>query len=80
MEDETKYGKEKVIGWGIGFLDIKSGKNITHHVTGMHVSNHNSMVTVIIEKGQKVEQIKFSMEHAQEIGFINMNALKDYCK
>ena len=69
-----------VIAWGVGLFDIKSGKDITHNVTGIYVDSYNSICTVIIQKGTDVDTIKISMEYAQEIGFININALKPYCK
>ena len=68
-----------VISWGVGFYDIKEGKNITHNVTNIVIDSFNSMLKVTIEKGLKVYTINFTMEHAQEIGFINIKALSNYC-
>ena len=68
-----------VISWGVGFYDVKEGKDITHNVTNIFVDSFSSMVKVTIQKGLKVYTVEFSMEHAQEIGFINIKALSNYC-
>lgn len=68
-----------VISWGVGFYDIKEGKDITHNVTNIVIDRFNSMVKVTIEKGLKAYTVDFTMEHAQEIGFINIKALSNYC-
>ncbi len=68
-----------VISWGVGFYDVKEGKDITHNVTNIFIDSFSSMVRVTIEKGLKVYTVNFSMEHAQEIGFINIKALSNYC-
>jgi hypothetical protein len=68
-----------VISWGVGFYDIKEEKDITHNVTNIFVDSFSSMVKVTIEKGLKVYTVDFSMEHAQEIGFINIKALSNFC-
>ena len=68
-----------VISWGIGFYDVKEGKDITHNVTNIHIDSSSSMVKVTIQKGLKVYTVSFTMEHAQEIGFINIKALSNYC-
>ena len=69
-----------VIVWGTTFLNQETMENATHHVTGIYVDSHSSIVTVNIEKGTSVDQIKISMEAAQEIGFINIQALSKFCK
>ena len=68
-----------VISWGVGFYDVKEGKDITHNVTNIFVDSFSSMVRVTIQKGTKVNTVDFTMEHAQEIGFINIKALSNYC-
>ena len=68
-----------VISWGVGFYNVKEGKDITHNVTNIHIDSFSSMVKITIEKGLKVYTVDFSMEHAQEIGFINIKALSNYC-
>ena len=74
MTDKT------IVAWGIGFHDVKEGKDITHNVTNIFIDSFSSMVTVTIEKGLKVNTVNFSMEHAQKIGFIDIKKLKEYCK
>ena len=68
-----------VISWGVGFYDVKEGKDITHNVTNIFVDSFSSMVKVTIQKGIKVYTVDFTMGHAQEIGFINIKALSNYC-
>lgn len=68
-----------VISWGVGFYDVKEGKDITHNVTNIFVDSFSSIVKVTIQKGLKVYTVDFTMQHAQEIGFINIKALSNYC-
>lgn len=68
-----------VISWGVGFYDVKEDKDITHNVTNIFVDSFSSMVKVTIQKGLEVYTVNFSMQHAQEIGFINIKALSNYC-
>lgn len=71
---------KSVISWGNSFFDLEKRKTVTHKVTDILVNSMSSMVTVIIDDGITVSSVKFSMEHAQEIGFINIEALQNYCK
>ena len=68
-----------VISWGTGFYDIKEDKYVTHKVTNIFIDSFSSMVRVTINKGLKAYNVQFSMQHAQEIGFINIKALSNYC-
>lgn len=68
-----------VISWGVGFYDVKEDKDITHNVTNIFIDSFSSTVKVTVQKGLKVYTVNFSMEHAQEIGFINIKALSHYC-
>jgi hypothetical protein len=74
--------KEPIIVFGIGGYSIKDGKYVTHNVTSVKIDVvHNSQfVTVVIESGIEVNEVSLTMESAQEIGFINVNALKRFCK
>jgi hypothetical protein len=74
--------KEPVIVFGIGWYSIKDGKDVTHNVTSVKIDvvNNPQFVTVVIENGIEVNQVSLSKESAQEIGFINVNALKRFCK
>jgi hypothetical protein len=54
--------------------------NVTHTVTAINVDNFKNTVHVNIQKGTKVDSYEITMEHAQEIGFMNMQALDRYCK
>lgn len=73
------FSTDSVISFGIGYYDPKEDKKITHNVTSIRVDSSSSTTTVIIEKGIEVSSITLSMELAEEIGFINVKALKDYC-
>lgn len=68
----------ETIIFGAGLFDIDTLKDIDVRITGIHVDVMNNMVTVIRERGMDVKRITLSMEHAEEIGFINVKALKDY--
>lgn len=70
----------KVITYKSKSLDIKTMKPPTHCITSIYIDNFNNFVSVIIQKGLEINSVKITMEKAQEMGFINFNALKDYCK
>lgn len=71
---------DKVIHYGIGMVDIKSMKPVTHKITSINIDNISAQIKVVYEKGSEVNQFKISMEQAQEIGFINLNAIEKYIK
>ena len=71
---------EKTIKWGASSFDTKKMQEATHRVTSINVNNQSNMVSIIIQRGLGVDSVQMSMEHAQEIGFINFNALINYCK
>lgn len=62
--------KEKNIMWGHGIANKPSIR-----VTGICVSSLTGMVTVEVQSGRTVEVTSITMEKAQEIGFINLQAL-----
>ena len=70
---------KKVISFGSKLL-TGDGRDVTHMVTSINVDSWNHMVTVVIEKGLTVDTVEITMEQAQDIGFINLNALEKYCK
>ncbi len=70
---------DKTIVWGQAFMDVKTGKSADVHITNIHVDSMNDEVIVIREIGLDVKRIKLTMERAREIGFINLNALSNYC-
>lgn len=69
----------KVVSFGSKLLS-GDGRDVTHRVTSINVDNWSHMVTVVIERGLTVETVEMSMEKAQAIGFINLNALEKYCR
>ena len=71
---------EVVVAWGVGFYDIKEEKYITHNVTNIFIDSFSSLVNVTFQKGAEVYTVSFSMSHAQEIGFIDIKKLQEYCK
>jgi len=72
--------KNVVIAFGNGLFDVKTFKDITHHVNSIIIDSLNKEITISIEHGIKVYQVKLTMQHAEEIGFINFKALGNYCK
>jgi NADH/NAD ratio-sensing transcriptional regulator Rex len=65
--------------WGVSLFDVDTLKDATHNVTSIHIDRFSNMAKVVIEKGTKVEVLNISMDEAQRIGFININALTGYC-
>jgi hypothetical protein len=76
---KSLFNKKPVIIFGVGFFCVKENKEATHNVTNIFVNNSNHIVTVIIEKGHKVESLAISIEEAQRIGFIDVKKLEGYC-
>jgi len=72
--------KNPVICYGSATIDVKTMKEVTHHVTFIHVDNFKDTVEFVIQRGLSVDTVKIPMEHAEDIGFINFNALSEYCK
>jgi hypothetical protein len=48
------------------------------NITSINIDNFNKTCTVTREKGLDVKTFTISMEQAQEIGFINIEALELY--
>ena len=69
-----------VINYGVGSVQLNTGKNVTHKVTRIHADLMNDMIKIIYEHGLYVDRNDMSMENAQEIGLINLNALKPFLK
>lgn len=55
-------------------------KEATHRIQAIHIDNFKKSVAISIRKGIIVDIIELTMEKAEEIGFINTNALKDFVK
>lgn len=68
------------IVYGRSFLNFKEDTKPTHNINTILIDNFGHMVTIIIQKGLKVETVEMTMENAEKIGFINPSALKEYCK
>lgn len=69
---------QKIIEWRRVYT--QKGENVTHNITNISIDPIDSTIVIVVESGIKVNRIIMSMEHAKEIGFINLNALSDYCK
>lgn len=65
--------------YGVSYL-TRAQEYATHNITNIHIDNRGHMVQLTIEKGLNINQVTMSMEHAQNIGFINIDVLKCYCK
>lgn len=69
-----------VIAFGVGLFDIKSYKDITHHVTGFRYDVLESSFYITIEKGISVQQLRISSSEASSMGLVNIEALSEFCK
>lgn len=78
-EDNSNSPVKQTIVWGQSFMDAKTGEDANVHVTNIHINNMSGNVTAIVETGIDVKAITLTMERAMKIGFINLNALSDYC-
>lgn len=65
--------------WGGALFDTETLKDADVHITGIYIDNADNEVTIIGEIGLDVKRITLTMERAREIGFINLNALSNYC-
>lgn len=70
---------DKTIVWGGALFDTETLKDADVHITGIYINNADDIVTIIREVGLDVKRITMSMENARAIGFINLNALNNYC-
>lgn len=67
----------KVIVYGLSTHDNITDEKATHNVTGLIVGRAD-MIDVTIESNGGVNRISMTMEKAEEIGFINFNAIKQF--
>lgn len=67
----------KNIHYGSAFID-GAGKDVNIRIPAINIDNFNHTVTIITEIGLEVRQRTISMEHAMEIGFINLKALDNH--
>jgi hypothetical protein len=52
----------------------------THRIDGIYIDDFSSMCRFSVWTGLDHTTYHITMEHAQEIGFINIDALKSYCR
>jgi hypothetical protein len=71
-------GMSKRIIYGSGILHLESGLPPEVNITAIHIDNFAKMCTIVKEKGLNVKTFTISMEQAQRIGFINIDALEPY--
>jgi tmRNA-binding protein len=67
---------KKIIVYGLSFLN----KNGTHHVTSIHIDNHEMTASFAIQKGNQVDLIKLSIQECQTLGIFNIEKLEKFCK
>jgi len=79
MANNDKPKKTIVFG-GLRNYSVAKMLHATHRVSGIIVDSQSGVVNIVIEQGTNVYQHNMSMEHAQSIGFINLDALAPYCK
>ena len=74
--------KSKVIAWKIptGGYSPRQDKIVDYSVQNLHIDYFSGVIHVVMQKGNRVDQFDITMEYAQEIGFINFDSLKPYCK
>lgn len=71
--------KDINVAFGDPMFTIPDLKDVTHRVT-QFASEPNNMVRMTIQKGNEVDVVTLSIETLKEIGFLNFNALKPFCK
>lgn len=64
--------------YGNPALPVEDQKNTTN-INSINIDNFMQTVSVTTQKGLRVQVVNMSMENAQDIGFINVDALKNYC-
>jgi hypothetical protein len=69
--------KNRIV-YGVGFLHLETMKPATCNITMIHIDNFQHTCFVTREKGSDVKTFTLTMERAQEIGFINIDALEPY--
>lgn len=71
-----------VIAFNNTHFKVSRDKFVTHSVGSIYVDSFAGTVKVAIESKAKgnVEVVTMTMDQAERIGFINIEALKDYCK
>lgn len=77
---KNKGGMENIEIGTLEWFNIKNLNDVTHRVTSMHIDIHNSQVSLIIEKGTIINSVNLSLQQSKEIGLINFDALKLFCK
>lgn len=66
-----------VIGWGVGAIHHKTEEKATHEVLRLYVDYKDTVRTVVKSETHCVE-FTMSIEHAQNIGLINLDALEPF--
>lgn len=72
--------KDKILIYRCGFFDIRTMKDATHIVQSIHIDNFMQRVQFSIAKGTSVQTYEITMDYARDIGFINLDALKQFIK
>ena len=72
--------KDKILIYKEGFFDLRTFKAPTHFVQSIHVNNFKQTIQFSISQGIDVKTHEISMDYARDIGFINLDALKQFIK
>jgi len=67
--------KDKIIVLGHPIYDIKTKKKHDWEVSSMRFDFFKNTIKFSLEKGQKIKQFEITFDLAEEIKFINCNAL-----
>lgn len=68
-----------IISYGYNLYDIKQKGTTTHSIRSIYIDNRVSNLSIIVDHDLEVSIINISMEEAEEMGFINFQALIPYC-
>jgi hypothetical protein len=72
-----RMSKNKIV-YGVGFLHLETMQPATHNITSINIDNFLKTCSITIEKGKGAHTFVLTMETAQKIGFINIDAIEPY--
>ena len=68
--------KGKKIVWGNPIC------NDCYQIMSIHIPSYggDDIITIVIQKGNEINHTRMTIEHAQQIGFIDLSKLQPYIK
>ena len=70
---------KKHIALGISKL-CRNNEFATHNINNIYINMERGNIDFVIQKGMNITTVSITLEHAQDIGFINVDKLEMYCK